>query len=260
MHSFERGFLSEPFDEVRHQVRLNHQSWHALLHEVNIIAVELQYQITVHSGEPRELFGAVLFSRILSSSQAAVILLEHGLVAQARCVLRSALEALFSLGAIATKPKLVDRLIEAHKAEQQRAAKNITLWRHPDLKAIAAEQLDSGKLAEFLIDESKSISAFELAEAGGYEDWYRSLYMTLSWSAHGAAIDLERHMVKDDDDFLVEMQNEPDTQHQEVAWLVAIEIQIKAVFELAEIFPSVDKLVFEQYESKLHALASALND
>ncbi len=163
MHNFERGFLSEPFDGVRHQVRLNHKSWYTLLHEVNTPAIEIQHQITVHSSEPRELFGAVLFSRILSCSQAAVILLEHGLVSQARCVLRSALEALFSLGAIASKPELVNRLNDAHKAEQRRAAKNIGLWQHPNLKIVAEEQRSSGKLAEILSDNSTLISTFELS-------------------------------------------------------------------------------------------------
>lgn len=67
-------------------------------------------------------------------------------------------------------------------------------------------------------------------------------------------------MVKDADGFLVEIQNEPDTQGQEVAWLVAIDIQIKAFFELSKIFPNVDKTAFEKFESRLHTLAEMLNE
>lgn len=257
MHAFERGFLSEPFDAIRNEVRRNHQPWHALLHEVNIAAVELQYEIAVHDQEPRELFGAALFARTIASSQATIILLEHGLVAQARCVLRSSLEALFTLGAISAKPELVGRLLEAHKAEQRRAAKNISLWQHPDLKAIAEEQRATGKLAELLTDESNSILTFELAQAGGYEDWYRTIYMTLSWSVHVAAIDLERHLVNDEEGNLKEMRNEPDTEGQEVAWLFAIDVQIKAVYALAGIFGAVDRGPFDQYEKSLYELAKS---
>ena len=252
----ERGFLSEPFDHVRREVRRNHIGWHELLHKVNVAALAAQEQVSVHDGEVREKFGASLFARTIASSQAAVLLLEHGLVSQARCVLRSGLESLFALSAISRRPALVERLVETHKAEQQRVAKSVSLWKHLDLKEIAKAQFPQELLDEHLDVEANAISAFDLAQAGGLEDWYRTIYMTLSWSAHSAAIDLERHFVHDANGDLSEMRNEPETERQEVSWLMAIELLIKAVLALAGIFDSVNVVPINEYKTQLHALVA----
>lgn len=255
MHTFESGFLSEPFDDVRANVRSTYEAFHSLLHHVNRESVELQHSIEIHTENNREVYAATLFARTLSSSQATVVLLEHGLVPQARTVLRSGLETLFALIAIAEKPELVKRLIDSHGAEQRRAAKNITLWKHPDLKAIAETQNAKESFQMLLTSPESKISTFELAEAAGLEDWYRSIYMTLSWSAHGATIDLDRHIVQNEDGQMIEFRNEPEISNQEVDWVVAIDIQIKATYALALIFNSVDIASATLHEANLHKIA-----
>ena len=125
LHDFALGFLSGAAEGVRDEVRARYSEWRTVLLRTTEHAVSVQHELVVHVDDQREVFAAALFARLIASCQAAVILLERGLVAQARCVLRPALEALFALAAIAEKPELVARLIESHEAEQRRAAKNL---------------------------------------------------------------------------------------------------------------------------------------
>lgn len=257
-HAFALGFLSEAAEDVRIEVLARYADWRAVLLRATELAVSVQHELIVHVDDEREVFAAALFARLLASCQAAVVLLERGLVAQARCVLRQALEALFALAAIAEKPELVRRLIESHEAEQRRAAKNIGLWKHPDLKAIASSELASGRLDEALASKATAIATAELAAAGGFEDWYRSIYMTLSWSVHGAAIDLERHFVKDSSGVVVEMSNEPDLEDQKVPWLLATNIQLNGVLMLRKIYPAITGHQAEALGAELMRLAEKI--
>jgi hypothetical protein len=257
-HAFALGFLSEVAEQVPAEVRARYSDWRAVLLRTTEHAVSVQHDLVVHVEDQREVFAAALFARLISSCQAAVLLLERGLVPQARCVLRAALEALFALAAIAEKPEVVARLVESHEAEQRRAAKNIGLWQHPDLKVIASHELASGRLDEALASKATSIATVDLAAAGGFEDWYRSLYMTLSWSVHGAAIDLERHFVKDSSGVIVEMCNEPDLEDQQVPWLVATELQLKAILMLQKVYPEVPIRQAEELGAELMQLAGEI--
>lgn len=259
-HDFALGFLSEAAEHVQTEVRARYADWRSILVRATERAVSVQHELIIHVDDPREVFAAALFARLTTSSQAAVILLERGLVAQSRCVLRQALEALFALAAIAEKPELVSRLIDSHEAEQRRAAKNISLWKHPDLKSVADSEMASGRLTDALALNATSISTADLAIAGGFEDWYRSLYMILSWSVHGAANDLERHLVKDSSGVVVEMSNEPDLEDQKVPWLVATDIQLKGIFKLQKIYPGITSFQAEAIEADLMHLAEKLTD
>lgn len=259
MNNFEYGFLSEYYAEaVQDEVRARYGNWRSLLMRVTASAVAAQYELAVHIEDRRELFAAALYARTISSCQGAVVLLEHGMIAQARCVLRSALETLFSLAAIAEKPELALRLAQAHDVERKRAATNILRWKHPALQAIAKSELETGNLDAVLISEPASISTFDLAEAGGFEDWYRSLYMVLSWSVHGAAADLERHFAQDTSGAIHQMSNEPEVISQELCWLVAIEVQIKAARSLAKVFGTPIDTKYDQYEKELSALEASV--
>jgi len=166
----ESGFLSEELAAVRAIVRDRYKPQREFLLNLNHYAVTTQHSITIAVDSNVERYGAVLFARTLASTQSAVILLEHGLVPQARTVLRSALETMFSLAAIAERPSVVDKLVETHRAEQCRVAKNLVLWKSPELQAIAATELASGKPQQFHALQANAVSAYDLAKIAGLED------------------------------------------------------------------------------------------
>lgn len=255
---FEHGFLTEPFDEPRATIRERYREWRTLLLQVNRLSVKNQHSLDIHCEDKREVYAAVLFARTLSTTQGTVLLLKRGLVPQARALLRAALETLFALTAIANDPQVVDNLIETYTVERGRAAKNVRLWKDPGLREIAAAEEASGQLQQFLDSPAAAISTCALAQKGGLEDWYRTVYMILSWSVHGTAIDLERHIVLGRDGNIAEFRNEPEVDNQRFSWECAIEVQLKALRALLKIFPTVEGSAIEPLEAALHVLAAKL--
>ena len=82
--------------------------------------------------------------------------------------------------------------------------------------------------------------------------------MTLSWSVHGAAIDLERHFVKDSNGVVVEMCSEPELGDQEVPWLVATDIQLKGILMLRKVYPEITGDQAEALSADLTQLAERI--
>lgn len=256
MSQAEDGFLTESLDYVRAVVRQKYTDLRSLLSRVNRLAVANQHSITIHTDNNVERYSAALFARTLATIQAGIILLETGLVPQAGILLRGALETYFALAAIAKDPKVVDELIKGHTAEQKRAARNVLQWQHPELKKIADAEAASGRLQPFLASSATALSTFDLAQKAGLEDWYRTVYMVLSWSVHGAAVDLDRHVVVGENGSVAEFRNEPEVDDQESSWLCAIEILLKAVTALSTVFPGVDQDPLEQQYAEARTLAA----
>ena len=165
--------------------------------------------------------------------------MERGQIAQARTLLRSALETLFALSAISKKPETVDRILEGYTAEQQRVAENMSKWSDPALKEIAEGEGAICKRAPHLNGTAARISAYELARRAGLEDWYLTVYNVFSWSAHGALKDLERHIVADQAGNMIQFRSEPEIENQESPWLCASEVLLKALEAMDPIFGGV---------------------
>lgn len=250
------GFLAESLHRVRSHVREKYAAWRDLLLRVNRLAVANQHAIVIHTDSNVERYSAVLFARTITTTQASTLLLEMGLVSQARVLLRSAVETLFALAAIAKDANTVGKLVEGHAAEQKRAAKNAQLWQDGELKKIADAEAASGRLQSNLDSSATALSTFDLAQKAGLEDWYRTVYMVFSWSVHGAAVDLDRHVVVGEDGNVAEFRNEPEVDDQESSWMCAIEVLLKAVAALATIFPNVDQSPMEQQYAEARGLAS----
>ena len=248
------GFLTESPHHVQQLVRITYAEWRNLLGRINQLAVANQHSIMINRGNQVERYAAVLFARTLSTTQASILLLESGLVPQARALLRSALETYLALAAIAKEPAFVNKLIEGHAAEQKRVTKNMELWQSRGLREIAGEAIASGR---WLIDDkssAKSLSTLAVAQKAGLEDLYRTMYMSLSWPVHGASVDLQRHVIVVDGEE-AGFQNEPEVEGQESSWLCAIDILLRTMTALALIFPSdVDQGPLNQYHADTKAL------
>lgn len=257
MTTYEDGFLSKSIDEVRSIVHEQYGPWVTLFYATNRSAVQVQHALVIDRGNPVQLYAAALYARTLSSIQGAVIVLEKGMEPQARTLLRMALEAFFALAAIAKQPNIVQRLHEAHGAEQRRVAKNMKRWQSPELQSFVQKHLSAGTFEKFLHSEDKEIKALDLAKVGGYEDFYRTVYMVFSWSAHSAPTDLERHLVKDGQGKLIELRNEAEFGDQIPSWCCAIELLIKSQEALAEVFSTLDVSHLKKAKDALHGLSLA---
>jgi hypothetical protein len=82
--------------------------------------------------------------------------------------------------------------------------------------------------------------------------------MVFSWPVHGAAVDLNRHVVLGEDGDAREFRNEPEVDNQESTWMCAVEILLKAIAALATIFPNVDQSPMEQQYAEAHGLSAKI--
>jgi hypothetical protein len=236
MDDFQQGFLSEPFDEVRHSVRERYARWHAFFLDLNKANVSLQHALPIARDDVRSLLGAALFARTLASTQAAVLLLEHGLLSQSKTVLRSALESLFALCAIATKPELAEPLARTHESDKRSLAEKMLRWKSSALKGALPDSSNEEKLREIVATKTPQLNLFQLAEAAGMTDWYLSMYALLSFPSHSSVTDLISHLVTDGNGIVEALKNEPELEDQDSAWAYASEIQISAASAANTIF------------------------
>jgi hypothetical protein len=236
MTYFADGFLSETFEEFQTAVRERYATYRELLIRLNKECVEAQYHLPVNPLEPRDLLGATLFIRTIATSQAAVILLERGLTAQAKSVLRSALESLFALAAIEAKPELALPLAKSQNANKRSLADKILHWKGEELKASISKRASDDLLRELVSDRAREFNTAQLADAAGMMDWYYSIYALLSFPAHASVSDLLSHLVVDANGRVTELTCDPELENQQSTWAFTIQIQIRAASAITGIF------------------------
>ncbi|MFG6486426.1 DUF5677 domain-containing protein [Roseateles sp. BYS78W] len=236
----DQGFLNSWTADVRPFVREKYATWRTLLLDVNARCVSLHYEAKVNADEPRALLAAAHFARLLASVQAAVILLEHGLLAQAKALLRVALESLFALAAVEAKPEVAMALALSQEADKRTIADRILRWQQPNLKAAVATVVTEAELNNYLTIKTPEIKTFELAKAADMVDWYLSLYSLLSFPTHGSVSDISSHLITDAAGQVVGLKNEPEIDGQTAAWAWALEIEIRAADAFAAVFGPID--------------------
>ncbi|ESS72917.1 hypothetical protein MGMO_43c00260 [Methyloglobulus morosus KoM1] len=251
--------MSEQFDEVRDTVRNQYLNWRELLLQLNEQCVVTQHKLSINVNEPRELLGGALFARTLASSQAAILLLEYGLLAQAKTVLRSALESLFALAAIEAKPALALKLAQSHEANKASLADKIIQWENPDLKASISALIAEAELDKIKSNQSEKFNTYQLADHAGMKDYYLSTYVLLSFPAHASVVDLIYHLITDDYGNVIGLKNEPLLDKQEFTWAIAIEIQLLAAKAVKGIF-GINCVDIQAHENALRTLIAQLDN
>jgi hypothetical protein len=255
MSNFTHGFLSEPLGEVRHAVHKRYTNYRNILMRLNEQCVATQYELPIKADDPRELLGATFFLRTIASSQAAVILLEHGLIAQAKAVLRSALESLFALAAIEAKPELALLLAQSQEANKRSLADKMLQWESDELKASRDGRITEEELLKLKSSKAREFTTWQLAEAAGMVEWYRSLYALLSQPAHATVSDITAHLVTDKHGNITQLQSEPEVEGQEATWAFTIEIQLRAAKAIANMF-GVNSINISDHENALRIIVT----
>ncbi len=116
------GFLSPDIQETIARVRKNFPDWFELIGRLNRLAMRVMPKIDVPVGDKQKFLEAVHFARAVQSLQAAVLLLERGMEADARNALRSATETTILLVRVSRDPALAERLVENDDYHRQKMA------------------------------------------------------------------------------------------------------------------------------------------
>jgi hypothetical protein len=240
MTAFAQGFLSAEMVDIPAAVRSLHEEESRLVRAVNGRCMSLSYLLQIDATNSQQLVSASLFARIVASSQATIILLEHGLVSQARAILRTALEALFALAAVHADAKVAETIANSFDANKRSLADKLLRQTNADLKSLVFAEVSEEKLREFLADKTPEANAAQLAASGGMTDWYLSVYPLLSFAVHTSAADLTNHLIRNSNGVIVAIKNEPEVEEQHAIWLCTSEILLKArravigIFQLNE--------------------------
>lgn len=258
-YPYEQGFLSDAIAEVRPVVRERYAAWRALLLIVNARCISAQHAAEVDTNDPRALLAAAHFARLLASVQAAAILLEHGLLAQARSLLRVALESLFALAAVHAKPEIATVLAKSQEAATRVVADRMLQWQAPELKASVESQITEDELKTYLAIKTPEVKTFELAQAANMVDWYLTLYSLLSFPAHATVSDVMAHLVTGAAGDIVGLKNEPELDGQHSAWAYALEIEMRAADAFAGVF-GLTGFSMDGERARLRALAAEVDN
>jgi hypothetical protein len=193
-----QGFLSPDVEAFRTAVRTSprYAVWFEFAEELIREGLDILANHEVRRGDNQQLLLSGLFVRAHQSFQAAVILAEKGIVADARGIVRSAVETAIASIALAADPSFIDQMIGAdgkHKITLARA-----LLTDPDYK----DRYSPGEIDKMeqtikdleAIDKSsprapKAINWKEVAHRH-CKDLYMALYRLLSSDGSHATIDV----------------------------------------------------------------------
>lgn len=119
------GFLSPTMEEFRNSLRKipAYKLWLEFAEGLNRLGWDMLEEHETPKTDNQRLLISVLFIRAHQSLQAAIILIEKGMLADARVVLRSAVEGAMALNALANDPSFDRQLIEAHLYNQKKTAR-----------------------------------------------------------------------------------------------------------------------------------------
>ena len=206
----EDGFLAEEIDAVVTNIRQKYSIWFAELRPLNQLLVRAQYKISPHQESAQEMSCAILYIRSLHHCQAAVLLLERGIVASGKAMIRCALEGLFNLAACAADPKIALAFIDADHPERKRGSRSLSQVQSlPEEKKSELRAIQQDEDAQVKELKSKRLTTRDMAHIGGLEDLYLTLYWEFSLPVHSSVRDLDKHLQTNSDGEIVALLSEP---------------------------------------------------
>jgi hypothetical protein len=236
----EEGILADNLEVFAKLVREKYAPWLSEARAYNRIANQMQYTLKVSPESAQELFCSALFVRALEYTQTALLLIERGLRAPARVMLRCSVEALFNLTACSINYKTAISFMDADLRARKKTGEYLQQVSGEPLKSQVAGKDVTKRLTELAneIDalDAKTLTVRQLAKLADLEDWYLTTYAYLSSSVHSSVRDLEGYFEFDQDGKMMGMINEPSDQGLELLILLAVEIQHLAMQAAAKTF------------------------
>jgi hypothetical protein len=215
------GFLSPTMDRFRASLRNvpAYKAWFEFAEELNRFCLNMLRDRDVPRHDKQRLTIAILFLRAHKSFQSSLLLIEKGLISDARVVLRSAVEGAIALNALANDAAFLDQLIEAHYYNQRKTARLIL--NDPVYRAgHSTEQISQMEATVHDVDaREKTIAPRKFGDPNWAnvasrhcKDLYQTLYRLLSADGtHTTMNAIHRHVSYDANEQITELKVGPDT-------------------------------------------------
>ena len=217
----EDGFLTQRRVQLVASIRNTSPRLFARAEQINRDCHALLFALSPHNEDGREVLVTVTFIRALEHYQAAVLLLEGGLIAPAKVAIRATLEAVFTARAIAATDEALKTFIAADLLQRRKLIRKAQQHDHTnlaELRGVDSEKLVNELEAQIQATEAKPLSTERLAQLAGMHDWYTTAYAMLSMATHSAVRELECYLVVDAADKIQSLEYAPSLE--EVPWLL----------------------------------------
>lgn len=253
-----QGFLASTSTESYAQLRQNFAPWFKTAEMFNDLGMQILRTMKADQTSNQQLIVAILYGRALTSFQAAYILTERGMLADARTVIRAAAETAIILCAVVKDENVIDRLIERHYwhnrklrnawLNDQEAVAGMTPQEIEAIKNIIAEIDKNYPKVKHLTKDPISIE--NLARDANVTSIYNAVYRFSSGDAAHTTIEaLDRHLVTDGESnikgikFGPEYRDLPGTLHCAMSVLGFSMDSILKLFKLQQFSDDLQKCV-----------------
>jgi hypothetical protein len=182
------GFLTERHSLLEANIRTASESLFARAHQINRDCHQLLFSAAPHDHDGRELLVVVAYIRALEHYQAAVVLLDRGLIAPAKVGIRATLEAVFTARAIARHDEALKAFITDDLLQRRKLIYKVQQYPHPHFEELRRAALASDLLkrvdAEITDTGAKPLKTERLAQLAGHA---RLVHHRIRDAEHGYA-------------------------------------------------------------------------
>mgnify|MGYP000197400956 CR=1 FL=1 len=239
-------FLSPDMSEVIAQFRLIHTKTFSLAEKLNELAHQEMFETEVTSSNAQQLLIACLLHRALTTFQGVIVLTERGMPAEATTLLRTLLEVMFRLVAIAKDSEVGRTYILQDEFHRKKFINKFKLLSEPVRSAATQPSHDhdslltdiNHKIAEHGVSER---STLWFAEQAGLADFYHSAYSVLSGAVHANVRDIESALVVDENGNVTAFDYGPSDAGIDEILLTAIESLIFCLRGAFSVLPSASQ-------------------
>ena len=261
------GFLGEGIETWIKKFRQENKELFDLCVDINRFTHETLSKLIIHSKDGQKILSSAMFTRIVSQYQSIIILMERGLINEAKIILRTMLDGLFILVAMSKDRKYVNYYInddiEKRKESLNRFSKNPS-GNFDDLK----KQLPDTEIEKLLqkIKEEKNareseglklkgrINTKQWAKLAELEGLYYRMYSLLNASVHGLSRELEQYADVDATGEIIGMNWGPCIEGIDIALTTAADLLIIALVNIHDLF-DIEKSELYEFHRRINDIA-----
>lgn len=255
----DKGFLSPAMTEVIAQIRATHATIFDLAERLNVLAHQEMFATEVSSSNAQHLLIASLLHRALTTFQGVVVLCERGLGSEATTLLRTLLEVMFRLVAIAKDAEVGRAYILEDEAHRRKFINKFKLLSESVKSTVGSPTLDSllATISQKIDDNDiRKLKTQWFAERADLEDFYHSAYSVFSGTVHVNVRDLESALEVNVDGEITGFNYGPRDEELDQLLLTAIESLVFCLRGAFSVLPTASQVAL----SAMHAEFTALHE
>lgn len=240
------GFLSSALSTSIVKIRKDFAPWFDVAESFNNLGMRVLPAVKADQASNQQLVAAALYGRTLTSFQAAYVLTECGMLADARTVVRAAAETAIVLSVVVKDAAVCDLLIDRH-FWHHRKLRNAWLNDPQAVAEMTPQEVDAVKTT--IADADKShpkvkqltgdpVAIAALAQQAGVMALYNAVYRSASGDAAHTSIDaMNRHIREDTHGDIQGLKFGPDVSDLPDTLSDAMSVLGHALHAVLEFFP-----------------------